>query len=114
MTVGPWRPVSVQAYTTRITDLRALPVVTDDHVELEVKLELSDPLPGAKASVTLKGPDNEVVIGQNGVDVSTGKGTASFKFSKGVLELWYPVGYGKQPLYNVEVNITGSVSTKYT
>lgn len=110
MTVGPWRPVSIHSYTTRIADLRALPVVADDYsVELEVQLELSDPVPGATANVSFKGTDGKLVIGESGLDVSSGKGVVQFKFSKGVLELWYPIGYGKQPQYTVDVEILDGV-----
>jgi beta-mannosidase len=111
MTVGPWRPVAIHGYTTRIADLRALPVVNDDYsVELNVKIELSNSTPGAKANVNVKKLDGSLVIGQQNVDVSSGKCEAQFKFSKGALDLWYPVGYGKQPLYRVEVEILSGVS----
>ena len=111
MTVGTWRPVFVHAYSVRITDLRALPVVADDYsVELDVMLKLSDAAPGAKANVSFKGPDGKLVIGMDSLDVSSGKGVAQFKFAKGTLKLWYPVGYGKQPQYTVDVEILSGAS----
>ncbi len=45
------------------------------------------------------------------VAVDSGTGSASFSAKRGECELWYPVGYGKQPLYTFELTIKDAVSS---
>jgi beta-mannosidase len=42
--------------------------------------------------------------------VESGEGTVSWEFEEGEVELWWPSGHGKQPLYTVKVELHGSVS----
>ncbi|KAI0315972.1 glycoside hydrolase family 2 protein [Amylostereum chailletii] len=105
MTVGPWRPVFLHTYATRLTDLRISSAVSEAfQVDLDVSFAISSASP-VLAQVVLKDASGAVVLGQNKISVEGGSGTAQFHFQKGEVELWYPIGYGKQPLYTVEVTI---------
>ncbi|KAF9263450.1 glycoside hydrolase family 2 protein [Marasmius fiardii PR-910] len=100
MTTGPWKPINLQTYGNRITEVDIRTVVsTDLDVELNVQVEVSDNPSSVK--VLLKSPNGSVVV----TDTTTSDGRVSFKFKYGELDLWYPVGYGKQPLYTVEVEV---------
>ncbi|TDL29523.1 glycoside hydrolase family 2 protein [Rickenella mellea] len=106
MTVGPWRPIYIQTYHTRITDLCVKTSVAEDlAVQINVSFALSEHVTSA-ASVQLKSLDGQTVIGESKINSGTGSGEAHFSFNPGVLDLWYPIGYGKQPLYTVEVKVS--------
>ncbi|KAJ7667976.1 glycoside hydrolase family 2 protein [Mycena polygramma] len=105
MTTGPWKPISLHSYENRITDLDVRAQVSES---LEVNLTAKF-LFGKKegyASFVLKRPDGSVEV--SGPKMPTAKGVAqvSLAFDSGKLQLWYPVKYGDQPLYTVEVEIT--------
>lgn len=109
MTVGPWKPIKLHTYHTHITDVDIRSTVSESlAVELTVEFVLSEKKPGF-ASVHLKNPDGTLRIGESKIETSPGKAKAGFSFSPGVLDLWYPVGYGKQPIYTVEVQIADEV-----
>lgn len=106
MTVGPWRPITLETYTARISDLRVSPIVDRDlTTTITTTFEVEGaPASGATAQFVLKSPSGKVVKTEE-AKVQGGKGKLSWKFAKGDLELWYPVGYGKQPIYTVEVQL---------
>ncbi|KAI0268237.1 glycoside hydrolase family 2 protein [Gloeopeniophorella convolvens] len=108
LTVGPWRSVSLHTYHTRISDLRVSALVDEKlDTDLSVRFVLSSDTPST-AVVTLKNPSGAAVIGQSNIKVVGGAAQAEFHLKKGGVELWYPVAYGKQPLYNVEVKVVNS------
>ncbi|KAH9938328.1 glycoside hydrolase family 2 protein [Fomitopsis serialis] len=95
MTAGPWKPIKLETYTARISDVDIRARVAED---LSATLE-------SIASVSLKAADGSLVSGQNSVRIAQSGAKATFKMSAGTYELWYPVGYGKQPLYTVEITV---------
>ncbi|KAI0952282.1 hypothetical protein AcV7_008145 [Taiwanofungus camphoratus] len=105
MTAGPWKPISLETYEARITDIDIRSKVSEDlSANLDVNFTLSRD-DRSIASVTLKGPDGSMVIGQSSIKISNSNARAQFKLSPGAYELWYPVGYGKQPVYTVEIEV---------
>lgn len=93
----------LETFVTRIADLN-------------VDVDVSDSLTEATVTVTgeLEGKTDETVeikiTSPNGEAVAQGtlKGTgtsASFKITSP--QLWYPIGYGKQPLYSVTATLPG-------
>lgn len=109
MTVGPWRPITIHTYETRISDLYIKSTVSEEfEVNVDVNFTLSDTIPAA-ASVVLKSPDGVTIMGSNNVRITDGQATVSYKFSRGSVDLWYPVGYGHQPLYTVDVHVSHEV-----
>ncbi|EMD40849.1 glycoside hydrolase family 2 protein [Gelatoporia subvermispora B] len=105
MTVGPWKPISLHTYQTRITDVDIRSKV---HENLSANLDVAFSLSSRDnliAAVNLKGPDGTLVVGQNNVKIKDGHTQVHFKLSAGAYELWHPVGYGKQPIYHVEVQL---------
>jgi beta-mannosidase len=98
LTCGPWRPVYLESFVTRIADLNIDIDVTDslDSATVNTKLELQGPDNNDKSvQVNISGPDGEAVF--------TGSGDSSVPIKNP--QLWYPVGYGKQPLYTVTATL---------
>lgn len=109
MTAGPWRPVHLHSYATRIKDLRISSNVNSDlAVDLDVSISLDTPLSGA-VDIVLLDESGKVVVKKDDVDLGNGDIKEHFHLAKEEVELWYPVGYGKQPLYSVRVQVKDAV-----
>ncbi|KZT13063.1 glycoside hydrolase family 2 protein [Laetiporus sulphureus 93-53] len=105
MTVGPWKPIALSAYVSRITDVDIRARVSADlSATLDVRFALSRDDHNI-ASVNLRAPDGALVTSQSSVRVHKSEAHAHFKLTKGTYELWYPVGYGRQAMYTVEVEV---------
>ncbi|KAF6762656.1 beta-mannosidase [Ephemerocybe angulata] len=105
MTVGPWKPISLQTYTARVADVDVRVEVSENlEVQLSAEISLSDSVTGA-VQVDLKNPEGNTVASEK-LGVTDSK-KAEFKksFASGEVDLWYPVGYGKQPLYSLHVTL---------
>lgn len=98
LTCGPWRPINLEVYESRITDLwvdidvdKSLKFATiTTHASTEGKAS------GVWFDVSFKGTP---VVSQA---VASG-GSATFTIDNP--KLWYPVRYGKQPLYTVTATL---------
>ncbi|EGO27915.1 glycoside hydrolase family 2 protein [Serpula lacrymans var. lacrymans S7.9] len=105
MTIGPWKPVKLHTYNTHLTDVDVRSKVSESlDVSLSVDLSLSEKTAGS-ASVVLKNSQGATIVSESDLKTDSGSARTEFFFSPGVLDLWYPVGYGKQPLYTVEVQV---------
>ncbi|CAN6672643.1 hypothetical protein TRVA0_046S01090 [Trichomonascus vanleenenianus] len=107
MTCGPFKPVRLESYAARLSELYAdVDVSADLRASIEVQVEtLGDGAGVVAAEVELVSPSGESVA-TGTTKVSGGKGSAKFTLDKP--ELWYPVGYGKQPLYEVKATLKGA------
>jgi beta-mannosidase len=111
MTVGPWKPIGLHTYNTKIVDIDVRSKVSERlDVDLTVDFSLST-LTSGLASVTLRDSLGVQVAEENNMKATLEPLRAEFAFSAGFLDLWYPVGYGKQPLYTVEVKLADEVHT---
>lgn len=114
--VGLWRPVSLVAYDTARIDST---YVTQKHgegtVEISTRVELQTAsaenfVYGAANSLLLKAEPELTklsvkaeVYDPEGVLVATGDGVTPVRIEKP--RLWWPAGYGEQPLYTVKVSL---------
>ena len=115
LTVGPWRPVSLHAYHTRISDLHISAQVDESlDADLTVRIALFPQEISGAAEVLLKDPSGSVVTSRSGVGIKGGTAQAAYHFAKGDVRLWYPVGYGEQPLYDVQVNVFDDVRPSFS
>ncbi|KAG8980228.1 hypothetical protein FRB93_009335 [Tulasnella sp. JGI-2019a] len=104
LTTGPWKPVYLQSYTSRLEDLRITSIVEESlDVKIDVDLTLSSDQP-AKASIALKDASGKVLKSTE-ITLEKGSGRGTFEAKAGELELWYPVGYGKPVLHTVDVEV---------
>ncbi|KAH7034707.1 putative beta-mannosidase B [Microdochium trichocladiopsis] len=98
LTCGPWRPINLEVFESRISDLWC---------DIDVAATLKEATITAHASVEGDGSSTkfEVSLGEDVVatqEVDAGS-SATFKLSNP--QLWYPVRYGKQPLYTVTATL---------
>ena len=110
--IGPWRNISLETYSTRLTDVRITSTVSDDLTSADVTVTLarSDASGTVKANVTLVNASGKVIQERNNLPFDYGVTSTTFALHGEELELWYPASYGKQPLYEVKVSILqGSV-----
>lgn len=109
MTVGPWKPISLETYTTRITEVDIRVNIAENYTaNVDVNFILSAPNP-VVASVMIFKPSGDLQIGGSEMRINGGEGKANFAMTKGAYEPWWPVGYGEQPIYVVEITITDQV-----
>ncbi|CAZ81256.1 unnamed protein product [Tuber melanosporum] len=108
LTCGPWRPVYLESYNSRIAEL---------YFTIHVPSSLHDVIITATAEV--EGPCSEVVFAltsASGVKISPSTASVSrFKSGNGAItearfeitdpELWFPHGYGAQPLYRLSATL---------
>lgn len=110
MTVGPWRPITLHAFGSTIDDLRATVDVKEDFsVNFDVSFGVKGSTDSLKAVTTLLSDDGKELL-ESTASLNGSRGTASFEAKSGELELWYPVGYGTQTLYTLQVKILDEVS----
>ncbi|KAJ7700040.1 glycoside hydrolase family 2 protein [Mycena rosella] len=102
---GPWKPISLHCYENRITDLDVRAQVSET-LEVNLTAKFSFEKQEGYASFVLKCPDGSEEVSASKMPTDKGSCEASFNFPSGKLQLWYPVNYGEQPLYTVEVEIT--------
>jgi len=115
MTAGPWRPISFHTYDIRIAEVWANAIVSE---KLEPRVDLSFELAGDEfvgtVQVSVRGPSKASIKEIKDVKVAGGKGSTTYTFGDDEVELWYPIGYGKQPLYEIEVAAIDDVSAPST
>lgn len=111
MTTGPWRAISLQTYDVRITDFRVQTEVSES-LDAVIKVFIDTSSPTGRTVVALKNQKGQVVRQSDALKLKDGKVEVAFSGAKGEFDLWYPVGYGKQPIYTVEAQITDEVCIK--
>lgn len=111
MTTGPWRAISLQTYDVRITDFRVQTEVSES-LDTVIKVSIDTSSPTGRTVVALKNQKGQVVRQSDALKPKDGKAEVAFSGAKGEFDLWYPVGYGKQPIYTVEAQITDEVCIK--
>ena len=97
MTCGPWRPISLDIYQSRLSDLYFATTVGDSLETAEVVAKAA--IEGAADHVMFEVSFNGAVIGTETVGIEDGFAQASFTTKSP--KLWYPRKYGKQPLYSL-------------
>jgi beta-mannosidase len=108
LTAGPWRAVWLEAYSVRVADLHCPALVSDDlqSASLPINISLESAQPGLLNSidvhVRLLAPTGEVL------DEATLPGDTQVLqhiFHLQRPQLWWPRGYGDQPLYRLEASL---------
>ena len=104
MTVGPWKPIYVHAYKSRILDMRVTSTVTASYgVNVEVMASASHPV---ASSATIKFRKGKLVFTTQTLPVDK-ESTINLRWSTlpKELELWWPVGMGKQNLHTIDIEL---------
>ncbi len=119
-TAGMWRPVSLQRWrTARLASVRPLVSIGSDgvaRVAVHVDIERSG-LEPSESTVTLdvrlsrRTDRAEVTEWTASVRVPAASSTASAEVVVPGPELWWPIGYGDQPLYDLDIALSGAPAT---
>jgi beta-mannosidase len=110
MTVGPWKPIKLEFYSNRLTDVDIRSEVSES-LDVNVIAKVTSLDANGSVKVTLKSPDGSVKATTDNVNPdSSALHESKFAFAAGDVELWYPIGYGKQPLYTAVVQLFDRVS----
>ncbi|KAH8803169.1 glycoside hydrolase family 2 protein [Xylogone sp. PMI_703] len=101
MTCGPWRPINLEIYESRISDLYFTTNVDKSlkSAALVAKADVEGTATHVKFQVALDGKE----VASETAKVTDGQATHSFKFENP--QLWYPIRYGKQPLYTINATL---------
>ena len=99
MSCGPWKPVYLESFVSRIEDLSFVGEVREDLQSAKISAT-AEVVGEAKGVVfILTTPDRKrMKVARAGV--ADGKAVTTFRVDSP--ELWWPHGYGKQPLYSLE------------
>ena len=109
MTCGPWRPITLETYTTRISDLSFSIDVPDTLIDASIKANVEIDPPIAATSAVYVNFDlsfNGTAISTISTNLANEAGrNVSTTFTIHEPELWYPHGYGEQPLYHLTATL---------
>jgi beta-mannosidase len=102
MTCGPWRPIYLEIYESRIADLYFTTNIDKSlsWAEILVDVEVEGSASLVNIAISL---DGKSVVVDEILSVDKGHATATFRLNNP--KLWYPIRYGKQPLYIVTATI---------
>ncbi|CAE6497533.1 unnamed protein product [Rhizoctonia solani] len=111
MTAGPYRPIHLHTYKARIADAYVKTIVSSAP-ELACAIEIEPTLHGdvsavSKFDISLRHPEGTVIRTQV-FDIGS---KIRWKLEDGEVSLWWPVGYGQQTLYHVDIIATGEDGT---
>ncbi|MFC8681179.1 glycoside hydrolase family 2 protein [Microbacterium ureisolvens] len=102
-TSGIVKPVGLESWSVaRLAQTRVAATPSGDGGAITVEVELERSRDDA-VSVTARAAGVEA-----SVDLPAGQATATVTLSLSEVERWWPVGYGAQPLYDVEVEVVAS------
>ncbi|KAM7222221.1 beta-mannosidase B [Rhypophila decipiens] len=113
-TCGPWRPITLEIYETRLADLNIQSVVdkslSSAEVAVTAELEGNNTSPDLQVQFDIflasEKVASETVSAYS--SSSSNKATASFHLPNP--SLWYPIRYGKQPLYTITASLLSTSS----
>jgi beta-mannosidase len=102
MTCGPWRPINLEVFSSRISDLYFTTNVDKSlkSAEFVAKADVEGEATEVRFDISLDGKD----ISSKAVKASKGHATHTFTIKDP--ELWFPIRYGKQPLYIVTATLS--------
>ncbi len=109
MTAGLWRGVRLEVYAARLDDLACPVSVSDDfkRAEFPVSVDVKGEVAG-NVLLELLGTDGAVVASHT----LPAAGNVAHTFSVENPALWWPAGYGEQPLYTVRAGLEDGTSSE--
>ncbi|MGW7473904.1 glycoside hydrolase family 2 protein [Streptomyces cyaneofuscatus] len=102
VTAGIWRPVRLEHWSTaRLASVRPLVTVDEAAGNVEVRLQVERTTGGANASLLARA----TVAGET-AEVRFEGDEAVLRLTVDAPQLWWPRGYGDQPLYDLDVTLS--------
>lgn len=106
LTAGPWQAVRLEAYNARIIELHAPVLLTTDlsqaNVPVTVQIERVAACDGLFLQLALYNPHGDLL---DNVRLVAESNALQYTFQIPKPELWWPHGYGSQPLYRVVAEV---------
>jgi beta-mannosidase len=104
LTCGPWRPVCLEKFTARFSDLWFEIEVSDSLSETTITThaEIHGHTSSQKVKFELFGPDGLLVKDKT---VDANEDTIATNFELHSPQLWFPAGNGLQPLYKLKASL---------
>jgi beta-mannosidase len=117
--LGPWRDVYVESYSTRIADVLTTTKLSADFSQAELEVAVTFAGTTNEVKLELYSPDGKLLESETfskqnkGLKplVSADAGEVQHTFKLEHPQLWYPHGYGEQPLYKLVVKCAGETKT---
>lgn len=103
--VGIWRDIRLEGSTTAsFEDVQLRQQHNGNRVSLEINIQAAQWSPGSlSASIQLTHPDGQVTLTE--ISLVAAQGLAYIAIEEP--QLWWPNGYGSQPLYQLEIILQG-------
>lgn len=102
LTAGPWRAVRLEAYSARVADLHCPVVLSADLQQatfpVRVELETTAALDPSTLHLALYDPDGQLL---DEATLPVAGDELHHTFTQTSPDLWWPRGYGEQPLYRL-------------
>ncbi|WP_313808528.1 beta-mannosidase [Sphingobium sp.] len=108
LSIGPNGPIHIDAWdAARIESLRVVQeAVTKAEARIAAQVELVAGREGrAQVETVVKGPDGRTVVSARDVTLTAGVNQVAVPVTLPDPQLWYPAGYGAQPLYSVTTKV---------
>ncbi|KAI0010829.1 beta-mannosidase precursor [Xylariaceae sp. FL0662B] len=110
LSCGPYREIHLRSYASIVYDIFANAAVADDLQQAILDVSWSAVLDqDVDVDVTVTSPSLRVYHSLSVLDAGQTQGSVSFTIPQP--ELWYPVGYGPQDLYTVDVRVRSKDGT---
>jgi beta-mannosidase len=109
LTAGPWRGISLEVYSARIGEIQVEAQVDEDlkTASISVRVDIENPAEGLSVRFALADPQgSETAPSTTALE---GK-TALYTFHIAEPQLWWPNGYGAQPLYQTRASLLSGES----
>ena len=107
MAVGPWKPIRVEAYNTRIAEMRTEVDISDPScATVAVHALLEGDLTKELTATVILAESGSIEVGRTTVLISASVPLVDAKITIQNPKLWYPVGQGQQPLYEASLIIS--------
>ncbi|KAH8171212.1 glycosyl hydrolases family 2 domain-containing protein [Sarocladium implicatum] len=109
ITAGPWRPISLEVYSSRVHDLYTETKLSDSlgTAEVVVHAILEGEAPKVRFEASI---GDEIIASETVTPGQESHATATFAVSKP--RLWWPRGYGDQPLYTIRATVLEADGTE--
>ncbi|KAJ6506424.1 glycoside hydrolase [Mycena vitilis] len=107
MTCGPYRPITLKTYTVRLQEVQTYALLSNENApSLKVDVTLEGAAHSTSLRIALSDANQNVLKSE---DVPSTTGALSWDLA-GLVEPWWPVGYGAQHLYTVSVSLIDASS----
>ncbi|KAI1933301.1 hypothetical protein LOZ12_002386 [Ophidiomyces ophidiicola] len=106
ITCGPWKPIYLEIFTARISDLHVHSTVDESLRHAQVKVDVD--VDGNWETVVIQLLLDGVLEAEETRNISFNPALATFHIENP--ELWYPIHYGKQRMYTVVATLYGGGS----